>query len=81
QDEAFNDYLAIHRDVIFKDVHVLIYVFDAINTELDKGIHYYQSFLEAVLLYLSHAAVFCLMHKMDLIQENKREKVNTAKRE
>lgn len=80
QDEYFNDYLTTEQDVIFKDVHVLIYVFDAVSAELDKDIHYYQSCLESILIHSPHAIVFCLMHKMDLIQENKREKVklNTA---
>lgn len=75
QDDAFNDYLTTYRNLIFKDVHVLIYVFDAISAELDKDIHYYQSCLESILTHSPDAIVFCLMHKMDLIQEDKRDKV------
>ncbi|KAI8347657.1 Gtr1/RagA G protein conserved region-domain-containing protein [Blakeslea trispora] len=75
QDESFHGYLTDNQDVIFKDVHVLIYVFDAISAELDKDIHYYQSCLESILIHSPKAIVFCLMHKMDLIQEDKREKL------
>lgn len=75
QDDAFNDYLTTYRTTIFKDVHVLIYVFDAISAELDKDIHYYQSCLESILTHSPNAIVFCLMHKMDLIQEDRRDKV------
>lgn len=75
QDDSFNDYLTTYRSLIFKDVHVLIYVFDAVSAELDKDIHYYQSCLESILSHSPDAIVFCLMHKMDLIQEDKRDKV------
>jgi Ras-related GTP-binding protein A/B len=54
---------------------VLIYVFDAISAELDKDIHYYQSCLESILVHSPDAKVFCLIHKMDLIQEERRDKV------
>ncbi|CAO0802121.1 unnamed protein product [Mucor circinelloides] len=73
QDDSFNDYLTTYRNLIFKDVHVLIYVFDAISAELDKDIHYYQSCLESILTHSPNAIVFCLMHKMDLIQEDRRD--------
>lgn len=75
QDDSFNDYLTTYRPIIFKDVHVLIYVFDAVSAELDKDIHYYQSCLESILTHSPDAIVFCLMHKMDLIQECRRDKV------
>ncbi|CAO3638998.1 unnamed protein product [Mucor hiemalis] len=75
QDDAFNDYLTTYRSLIFKDVHVLIYVFDAVSAELDKDIHYYQSCLESILTHSPNAIVFCLMHKMDLIQEDRRDKM------
>lgn len=77
QDDSFNDYLTTYRNLIFKDVHVLIYVFDAISAELDKDIHYYQSCLESILTHSPNAIVFCLMHKMDLIQEDRRDMVST----
>ena len=75
QDAFFNNYLTTHNHQIFKGVEVLIYVFDVISAELDKDIHYYQSCLESILTYSPNAKVFCLIHKMDLIQEDSRNKV------
>ena len=51
---------------------VLIYVFDVESRELEKDMHYYQSCLEAIMTYSEKAKVFCLVHKMDLIQEDQR---------
>jgi Ras-related GTP-binding protein A/B len=52
---------------------VLIYVFDVESRELEKDMHYYQSCLEAILQNSPTAKVFCLVHKMDLIQEDQRD--------
>lgn len=43
------NYFASQRDNIFRNVEVLIYVFDVESRELDKDMHYYQSCLEAIL--------------------------------
>ncbi|CAG0920843.1 unnamed protein product [Notodromas monacha] len=72
--EAFmENYFASQRDNIFKNVEVLIYVFDVESRELEKDMHYYQSCLEAILQNSPEAKVFCLIHKMDLIQEDQRD--------
>lgn len=42
-------YFASQRDNIFRNVEVLIYVFDVESRELEKDVHYYQSCLEAIL--------------------------------
>lgn len=75
QDKFFNNYLTTQSHHVFKNVEVLIYVFDVISAELDKDIHYYQSCLESILNYSPNAKVFCLIHKMDLIQEERRAQV------
>ncbi|KAI8972715.1 Gtr1/RagA G protein conserved region-domain-containing protein [Pilobolus umbonatus] len=75
QDESYDKYFTQHKELIFQDVHLLIYVFNAVSAEHDKDIHYYQSCLESILTYSPDAKVFCLMHKMDLIQEDKRVKM------
>lgn len=36
-------YFTAQRDNIFRNVEVLIYVFDVDSREFDKDIHYYQS--------------------------------------
>lgn len=40
-----------------------------------KDMHYYQSCLEAILQNSPDAKVFCLVHKMDLVQDDQRELV------
>ena len=55
---------------------VLIYVFDVESRELEKDMHYYQSCLEALMANSKDAKIFCLVHKMDLVQEDQREQVS-----
>jgi Ras-related GTP-binding protein A/B len=45
------------------------------SREVDKDYRNYQNCLEALMQNSSNAKVFCLVHKMDLIQEEMREKV------
>ena len=66
---TFNDFLPS------RNVEVLIYVFDVESRELDKDLHYYQSCLEAIMQSSPKAKIFCLIHKMDLIEEEQREVV------
>lgn len=74
--EAFmENYFASQRDNIFRNVEVLIYVFDVESRELEKDMHYYQSCLEAILQNSPEAKIFCLIHKMDLVQEDQRDLV------
>ncbi|XP_060064005.1 ras-related GTP-binding protein A [Ylistrum balloti] len=72
--EAFMEsYFASQRDNIFRNVEVLIYVFDVESRELEKDMHYYQSCLEAILQNSPDSKVFCLVHKMDLVQDDQRD--------
>eukprot|EP01135_Chromosphaera_perkinsii_P001508 Nk52_evm2s193 gene=Nk52_evmTU2s193 len=74
--EAFmENYFASQRDHIFKNVEVLIYVFDVESRELEKDMHYYQSCLEAILQNSKGAKIFLLIHKMDLVQEDQRDQI------
>jgi len=74
--EAFmENYFASQRDHIFRNVEVLIYVFDVESRELEKDMHYYQSCLEAILQNSKDAKIFCLIHKMDLVQEDQRDMI------
>lgn len=43
------NYFVSQRDNIFRNVEVLIYVFDVESREMEKDMHYYQSCLEAIL--------------------------------
>ena len=58
---------------IFRNVAVLIYVFDVESHEQDKDDHYYQNCLEGIMEYSNDTKIFCLIHKMDLIQEDQRD--------
>lgn len=68
-------YFAQQRDSIFRNVEVLIYVFDVESQEMERDVHYYQSCLEALLQNSPEAKIFCLVHKMDLVAEEHREHV------
>jgi len=76
--EAFmENYFVSQRENIFRNVEVLIYVFDVESQdgELKKDLKYYQTCLSAIYENSPSAKVFCLIHKMDLIQEDQRDKV------
>lgn len=68
-------YFASQKDNIFRNVEVLIYVFDVESRELDNDMHYYQSCLEAIYKNSPDAKIFCLVHKMDLVAEDQREEI------
>ncbi|EYC02620.1 Gtr1/RagA G protein region [Ancylostoma duodenale] len=74
QETFMNNYLSSQKDQIFKNVQVLIYVFDVESREFEKDLGYYQSCLEALLHNSPNAQVFCLIHKMDLIEVDHRDK-------
>lgn len=67
-----DSFLTTQRDTIFRNVEVLIYVFDVESDEYDKDMHYYQSCLEALMQNSPEAKIFCLVHKMDLVPEDQR---------
>lgn len=69
------NYLATQRDHIFKNVAVLIYVFDIESREFQKDQLTYTSCLEALRDNTPDAKVFCLIHKMDLVQVELRDKL------
>ena len=74
--EAFMEtYFTSQRDNVFRNVEVLIYVFDVESREVEKDMHYYQSCLEAIMQNSPGAKVFCLIHKMDLVPEDQRKMV------
>jgi len=72
--EAFmENYFSSQRDHIFRNVEVLIYVFDVESREVQKDLRYYRSCLEAILQNSKEAKIFCLVHKCDLLPEDQRE--------
>ncbi|XP_017480380.1 PREDICTED: ras-related GTP-binding protein A-like [Rhagoletis zephyria] len=74
--EAFmENYFASQRENIFRNVEVLIYVFDVESRETEKDMHYYQNCLEGIMEFSKDTKIFCLIHKMDLLQEDQRESI------
>lgn len=71
--EAFVDsYLTSQRDHVFRNVEVLIYVFDIESREFSKDLSVYMSCLDALQANSPQANIFVLLHKMDLAPESQR---------
>jgi len=76
QDAFMENYFESQRDQIFRNVEVLIYVFDIESQERQKDIETFQSCLNAISQNSKSAHIFCLIHKMDLIhKEEDRQKI------
>ncbi|CAM9885158.1 unnamed protein product [Phaeothamnion confervicola] len=48
QDAFYESYFDSQRDLIFRSVEVLIYVFDIESAELDKDLNHFRGVLEAI---------------------------------
>lgn len=81
QESYMDQYFQSQKENIFRNVEVLIYVFDVESRELDKDMHYYQSCLEAILNFSPEAKIFCLIHKMDLVPEDQRDPIFKTRQE
>eukprot|EP00640_Fibrocapsa_japonica_P003472 CAMPEP_0113939342 /NCGR_PEP_ID=MMETSP1339-20121228/5674_1 /TAXON_ID=94617 /ORGANISM="Fibrocapsa japonica" /LENGTH=307 /DNA_ID=CAMNT_0000942817 /DNA_START=65 /DNA_END=988 /DNA_ORIENTATION=- /assembly_acc=CAM_ASM_000762 len=75
QDAFYESYFDSQRDLIFRGVEVVIYVFDIESAELDKDLHHFQGVLEAIEQNSPDARMFVLIHKMDLVAEEERDVV------
>lgn len=76
-----DSYLSTQRGTIFQHVGVLIYVFDVETRSMDKDLGYYRDCLEALKKFSTDAAVFLLVHKMDLVRDAKKERLERKTRE
>jgi len=75
QDAFTESYLATQRETIFSDVAVLIYVFDIESREVERDLDTYGAIIKALKEFSPSAFVFCLVHKMDLVQNEHRERI------
>ncbi len=66
------------RENIFRNVEVLIYVFDIQSADLKKDLMYYRSTLDALSEHSPGASIFCLVHKMDLVADDCRALVRNV---
>ncbi|CUS15033.1 unnamed protein product [Tuber aestivum] len=81
QDAFMENYLATQRDHVFRNVEVLIYVFDVESREFERDLITYSSCIEALRDNSSNARIFCLIHKMDLVQTELRERLFNERRD
>jgi Ras-related GTP-binding protein A/B len=75
QDAFTESYLNSQRESVFSDASVLIYVFDIESRELERDLDTYSAVIAALSEYSPNAYVFCLVHKMDLVQHEQRERI------
>lgn len=81
QDAFMDSYLTTQRSTIFQHVGVMIYVFDVETRGMSKDLEYYRECLEGLQQFSPDAAVFLLVHKMDLAREPKNTTFGKKKKE
>lgn len=69
QDAFMDSYLTTQRSTIFQQVGVMIYVFDIESHEPGKDLEYYRDCLDGLRYFSPDAAIFILLHKMDLVRD------------
>ena len=79
QDAFTENYLTSQQSYVFSEVGVLIYVFDIESREFERDLQTYASIIKALEGYSSHAKIFCLIHKMDLVQNDFRDALFTER--
>merc|ERR1711972_121624 len=87
QDVFMENYFESQRETIFQNAEVLIYVLVAVNdkrgsadkqgssSEMNKDLNYFAHAMDSLRQFSPSARVFCLVHKLDLVHESKREEV------
>lgn len=75
QDGFMESYLTHQREHVFSSVAVLIFVFDIESREFNADVVNYSNILRALGESSPAARVFCLIHKMDLVQAQLRGKL------
>eukprot|EP00274_Cyanoptyche_gloeocystis_P007420 CAMPEP_0196655026 /NCGR_PEP_ID=MMETSP1086-20130531/4785_1 /TAXON_ID=77921 /ORGANISM="Cyanoptyche gloeocystis , Strain SAG4.97" /LENGTH=305 /DNA_ID=CAMNT_0041987117 /DNA_START=23 /DNA_END=940 /DNA_ORIENTATION=- len=78
QKTFMENYFESQKDHIFRNVEVLIYVFDIMSLqgdEKEKDVEYYKSCLQAIQQHSRTAKIFVLVHKMDLVEASQKDAV------
>lgn len=75
QDVFMDNYFTTQKDHIFKMVQVLIHVFDVESKSINKDIEIFVKALTNLQKFSPDAKIFVLLHKMDLVQIDKREEL------
>lgn len=87
QQSYMDSYLDKQRSQVFSTVGVLIYVFDLVSAEgeeeghvqWERDLRYYKDCISALYQYSPDAQVFCLLHKMDLVDKSRRASVYSSR--
>ena len=80
QDAFTENFLTSQKKFVFDHVGVLIYVFDIESRETERDLLTYVQIIKCLEQYSPHACVFCLVHKMDLVQAESRDAVFQERR-
>ncbi|XP_026819440.1 ras-related GTP-binding protein A-like [Rhopalosiphum maidis] len=77
QDKFVNNYFDHKRKHLFRNIDVFVYLFEVNNrdNEFATDLKHFKSLLSAICEGSPFVNVFCLMHKMDLIKPDQREKL------
>lgn len=75
QDVFMDNYFTNQKDHIFKMVEVLIHVFDVESKEVNKDIEVFEKSLKQLREFSPNVKIFVLLHKMDLVQVDRREEL------
>ncbi|KAL9089667.1 MAG: hypothetical protein Q9165_005699 [Trypethelium subeluteriae] len=75
QDGFMEHYLTRQREHVFGSVTVLIFVFDIESREFPADVINYSNIVRALEECSPSAKIFCLVHKMDLVQAQLRERL------
>ena len=76
-----DSYLTTQRSTIFQQVGVMIYVFDVETREMGKDLEYYRDCMMGLKQFSPDAAVFLLVHKMDLVRKPRQPTFEKKKQE
>ena len=77
-----DSYMNAQRNQVFSSVCALVYVVDVVSTDDEGGgdtsewetdLRYFRDCLSALQTHTPDAEIFCLLHKMDLIQPERRK--------
>lgn len=89
QDRFMENYFESQRETIFQNAEVLIYVIVAVSdkrggsadtsksspSEMMTDLNYFTHAMDSLRQFSPNARVFCLIHKLDMVHESKREEV------
>ncbi|KAI9825719.1 MAG: GTP-binding protein gtr1 [Phylliscum demangeonii] len=75
QNAFVENYLTSQANHVFSNVGVLIYVFDIESREFDRDLVTFSAIIRALGERSGQASVFCLIHKMDLVQDHFRDRL------